>query len=79
MDGGTYALLKKKINEVNNKVSSLAEGFSYKGSVPSVEDLPASATAGDMYTVSGAKYVYDGSAWVMIDPITTEQIDAFYT
>ena len=79
MDGGTYALLKKKISEVNSKVSSLAEGFSYKGSVASVEALPQSATAGDMYTVSGAKYVYDGSSWVVIDVISTEQIDAFYT
>lgn len=89
MDVVTYALLKGKISavaqsveEIETEVSGIADGFTYKGSVATVNDLPVGADAGDMYTVTAsgnAKYVYNGTAWVMVDTITTEQIDAFYT
>lgn len=82
MDPVTYAILKGKVAAVEEKVEAVSNGFTYKGSVATVSNLPASANAGDMYTVTAsgnAKYVYDGSAWVMVDTITSEQIDAFYT
>ena len=71
MDIITYALLKKKVAALNTKYGSLAEGFSYKGSVASTAALPATDnTAGDLYTVTGegnARYLYDGEEWVNLD------------
>lgn len=52
------------VGAVSQQVSGLAEGFDYKGSVATVEDLPANPSQGDMYTVAGVKYVYDGTDWV---------------
>lgn len=75
MDVVTYALLKKRIDN-----SSLA--YTYKGSVPTVADLPGDADKGDLYTVDGFEYVFDGTAWVQIDnyvPITNAQIDALFS
>lgn len=70
MDVITYALLNKKVQNV-----TLA--YDYKGSVASVEDLPSGATKGDLYTVGGDQYVYDGSDWVIVGGvITNAQIDA---
>ena len=70
MDVVTYALLKKKIDNV-----TLA--YTYKGSVNTVEDLPVNADTGDLYTIDGIQYVYDGTAWINVNPaITQEQIDA---
>ena len=74
MDIITYALLSKKIAN-----STLA--YTYKGSVANVSDLPDDASKGDLYTVDGVQYVYDGSDWVEVDlgnPITNEQIDALF-
>ena len=71
MDIITYALLKKKVAALNTKYGSLAEGFSYKGSVASTAALPETDnTAGDLYTVTGegnARYLYDGEEWVNLD------------
>ena len=64
MDVVTYALLSGKISGVESMVTSLAEGFTYKGSKSSVSALPEDADAGDLYTVDGKKYVWDGTAWV---------------
>lgn len=74
MDAVTYAILKKQ-------VGSILPGYSYKGSVASVEDLPASGTTGDLYTVAGVQYVWDGTTWVNIEAgvaITEAQIDALF-
>lgn len=74
MDIETYALLKKKVDNV-----TLA--YSYKGSVADVESLPDDATLGDLYTVGTVQYVWDGTEWVVIDStksITNAQIDALY-
>lgn len=79
MDGATYVLLNSKVKKVSTTVSGMSDGFTYKGSVATTSDLPASPSSGDMYTVSGIKYVYDGSDWVMIDAIDSSDIDALYT
>ncbi len=74
MDIETYALLKKKVDNV-----TLA--YTYKGSVADVASLPDDATLGDMYTVGTIQYVWDGTEWVVIDStksITNAQIDALY-
>ena len=70
MDAVTYALLSGKLRAIDEKVDGLGEGFNYLGTVATVGDLPNDATAGDMYTVSGAdnmRYVYDGASWINLD------------
>lgn len=62
-----YALLNKKISNV-----TLA--FSYKGSVASVSDLPDNAETGDLYTVGGVQYVWDGTAWVEVPKQTAGNV-----
>lgn len=74
MDIETYAVLKKKIDNV-----TLA--YTYKGSVADVASLPDDATLGDLYTVGTVQYVWDGTEWVVLDStksITNAQIDALY-
>ena len=66
MDVTTYALLNKKIGSLGTAVSAISDGFTYKGSVASTSDFPGSPDAGDMYTVGGIKYVYDGTDWVQV-------------
>lgn len=79
MDIVTYALLKKRVGEVDTKVDNLAEGFTYKGTVATVGNLPAGASAGDSYTVSatGGLYVYDGTQWLRIDQDLVDKMDAY--
>ena len=73
MDIVTYALL-------NKKVSSILPGYSYKGGVASVSDLPESGTTGDLYTVGSDQYVWNGSEWVVVGgTITDEQIRALFS
>lgn len=70
MDAVTYALLKKRIEGIE-------PGFTYKGSVAAVADLPSGADKGDMYTVTGdgnARYVWDGSAWKKLEAGTEEEL-----
>lgn len=64
MDIVTYAILKRQIDNV-----TLA--YSYKGSVASVSELPDGAEIGDLYTVDGAQYVWDGSDWIEVNGFTT--------
>ena len=74
MDVLTYALLNKKLDNV-----TLA--YTYRGSVASIEALPADAAVGDLYTIGGQQYVFDGSEWVQLDnvvPITNAQIDTMF-
>lgn len=56
----------KALRDMQDRVESIVPGFSYKGSVTAVSDLPSPATQGDMYTVANewyATYVYDGTGW----------------
>lgn len=78
MDIITYGLLKGQINALSEKVDNITLAFAYKGSVDSIDDLPDDATIGDMYTVDGVQYAWDGEYWIIIKAgniITNEQID----
>lgn len=63
--------------------SDITNVYKYKGSVATAADLPASATAGDVYNVEadGMNYGWTGSAWdalgasFTIDAITNAEID----
>ena len=48
--------------QIDSKISSV---MSYKGTVATVEDLPSSATIGDVYNVTdtGMNYAWNGSQW----------------
>ena len=77
MDIATYALLKKQIDQVT-------PGYDFKGSVASTDDLPSSATTGDLYIVESegnAQFVYDGSEWIQIysQIASNAQIDGLYS
>ena len=74
MDIVTYALCKGMFGNIE-------PGYTYKGSVDTVADLPDDATNGDLYTVDGVQYVWDGTQWVNIEAgvaITEAQIDALF-
>lgn len=58
------------------------ESSGYKGTVATAAELPASASKGDMYIVTGennAVYIYD-TGWLVssTSAITNEQIDALF-
>ena len=81
-----YAML----NAVKSQVAALTAGMTYKGSVASLSNLPASATTGDAYTVTdhgNALYIWDGTQWVAFpiamstggtETITKAQISALF-
>ena len=74
MDIVTYALCK-------GLVGNIEPGYTYRGSVASVDDLPDDAESGDLYTVDGLQYVWDGTNWVNLEAgvaITEAQIDALF-
>lgn len=66
MDLVTYALLKGEVSGLKAEVEGISDGFTYKGSASSTSALPSGASKGDMYTVAGVKYVWDGSNWVKV-------------
>ena len=75
MDAETYAICRKI-------VANVEPGYTYKGSVSSTTDLPDDAEKGDLYTVSGVQYVWDGTDWVNVEAgvaITNSQIDSLFT
>ena len=75
MDAVTYALCK-------GMVENIEPGYTYKGSVSAATDLPDDAEKGDLYTVAGVQYVWDGTDWVNVEAgvaITEGQIDALFT
>ena len=86
MDIVTYALSKKASNDyTDSKVEAFVSGVTYKGSVSSVEDLPASASKGDTYNIPDfGYYTWDGSEWspasrtVSLARISDAQIDALF-
>ena len=75
MDIVTYALCKGMIGNIE-------PGYTYKGSAASVGDLPSGADNGDLYTVGGVQYVWDGTNWVNIEAgvaITEGQINSLFS
>lgn len=62
-----FALLNKKIKDVNKRIDDMGSGMSYQGSVQSKTDLPNDADVGDTYTVideGNAMYLWDGTEWI---------------
>jgi hypothetical protein len=62
--------------------SAIVGGIHYKGSVPTVEDLPANAAQGDMYEVvaDGSEWAFNGEKWFEygtshFQPVTGAGID----
>ena len=81
MDIVTYALLKGQVKELSDKVDNVTLAYSYKGSVSSVSDLPDDADTGDLYTIDGIQYVWDGEDWIVVQSsvaITNSQIDSLF-
>ena len=53
MDILAYILARKKAaSYTDTKVETLSGGFNYRGSVNTKADLPTTASAGDLYTVT---------------------------
>lgn len=76
MDIITLALAKKSSkNYVDNKLDAITTNMDYKGSVSSVEDLPATATAGDIYSVGGERYLYNGTTWEELSGTPSDYTD----
>lgn len=74
--GAALALSNKKLAAA---MQAIPPAYTYKGSVATVGDLPESADLGDLYTVGGTQYVWDGTEWVIAtDRITDAQIDALF-
>ena len=74
--------LQAQIDSLIAKTESI---FHYKGSVPTVNDLPNEAEIGDVYNVeeTGSNYAYDGTKWdklsetIDLTPyITTEEFNS---
>ena len=85
IEGEEYPLgsAGKALNDLSTKIDAAADGFNYKGSVSTFDNLPNDAEVGDAYTVmdeNNAKYVWDGEQWVNLNdsPITTAQINALF-
>ena len=73
------APLNERLQAVEN---SVAGGIHYKGSVPTVDDLPANAVQGDMYEViaDGSEWAFNGEKWFEygtshFQPVTGAGID----
>lgn len=73
----TLISLQNQINGLHDEISGLSDGFTYMGSVDSIGDLPEEPSQGDMYTIGGVKYVYDGEDWVTIEDLV--EIDSTLT
>lgn len=58
-----------EFEELKKKVDALATDLSYKGGVPTYDDLPVDPEQGDVYTVedTGVLYVWDGDEWVALN------------
>jgi len=67
MDILSYVLARKKAKSyTDTKIGELSEGLTYKGSVATVEDLPASGNQkGDCYNVTDGSgmYAWNGTSW----------------
>ena len=73
MDVVTYALLNKKIG-------SILPGYTYKGGAASTSDFLNDTATGEIYTVGGDQYVWNGTAWVtVIAAISDATINALFS
>lgn len=67
IEGGVVT--PEEFEELEKKVDALATDLSYKGGVPTYEDLPTNPETGDVYTTedTGILYVWDGAQWVPLN------------
>ena len=67
IEGGVVT--PEEFEELEKKVDALATDLSYKGGVPTYDDLPEDPEQGDVYTVedTGVLYVWDGDEWVALN------------
>ena len=89
MDLILYSFLNKKIDGAQSDIEDLQEevanvtlAYTYKGSVATVSDLPNDAQLGDLYTINGDQYVWDGTSWVVAGsglPLSNAQIDSVFS
>lgn len=66
----TYALCKRATSaEIKKAIEGIGDGMTFKGSVNTVDDLPANPSKGDLYIVKEdrSKAVFDGAEWVLFD------------
>lgn len=71
MDMTLYALLMKKIKEINDIVSTIPNPLVYRGSIANIDELPASPKVGDMYNIEtksiygepGMNVAWNGDNW----------------
>lgn len=75
--GAALAIANKRIDAVEQEFESLNLAYSYKGSVASVADLPGDPETGDLYTIDGTQWVWDGTEWISMS-ITNAQIDGLF-
>ena len=76
--------LKGEVSSVEGQLDGLESGFSYKGSVATVADLPSDPApeVGDEYTVTekgNAKYVWNGEDWISLDIVAENLAKALGT
>lgn len=71
------AALKISGDSLTAAMGTLPPAYTYQGSVASVADLPSGAETGDLYTVGGTQYVWDGTQWINMS-ITNTQIEALF-
>lgn len=76
VEGGVVT--PEEFEELEKKVDALATDLSYKGGVPTYDDLPADPEQGDVYTVedTGVLYVWDGDEWVALNDTSSNTIVA---
>ena len=85
----TYGTLVGKVRKaeqdseaVKSLVRAFPSGYSFKGTVASVSDLPGTAEVGDLYVVTGdedIEYVWNGTSWFApTNAIPNESIDTLY-
>lgn len=66
------------------KKADMTNVYKYKGSVATVDALPASATAGDVYNVEadGMNYAWNGTEWdnlgTILEVATDTEIDSIF-
>lgn len=79
---GNVEEIQGDILDLQRGLEAIPNGYNYKGSVATYDDLPNDPEVGDAYSVTNldnAEYVWDGTSWIEKTPaITTAQIDALY-
>ena len=67
-ENGRVTVAEGKISTLETKVGNLSGAFQFKGTVDSVEKLPAASAdnAGHVYVIGNKEYASDGSSWILL-------------